>query len=84
MNLNGNTKRTFSPVAIQGNPCGVAGWVAAILAAVIGLLALTITTEAASAAPQGPWQLPASDLSISGQDSVKPQIATARDGTVEA
>ncbi|MGK2956186.1 MAG: hypothetical protein ACSLFI_11025 [Solirubrobacterales bacterium] len=38
----------------------------------------------ASSAPQGPWVLPASDLSAPGGDSIEPQIAIGPDGTVTA
>ena len=39
---------------------------------------------AASAAPQGPWQLPATDLSETGQSAQLPQIGFAPDGTATA
>ena len=47
------------------------------------LFALGIASPAMSA-PQGPWVLPASDVSAPGQDASDPQIATAPDGTATA
>ena len=47
------------------------------------LVALGIASPAMSA-PQGPWVLPAADLSPPGQDAVGSQITTAPDGTATA
>ena len=43
-----------------------------------------VTAAGASAAPQGPWVLPAADLSASGQGAFGPQVANAADGSTTA
>lgn len=50
---------------------------------VLGIL-LALIPATGSGAPQGPWQLPASDLSATGQDARGVDIAVAPDGTSTA
>jgi len=57
--------------------------------ALIGALLATFLVSVgiaspAVAAPQGPWVLPASDISAPGQDAESPQITTAPDGAASA
>ncbi len=55
------------------------------LASLVGALFMTAALPpTGSAAPQGPWQLPASDLSVMGQDASSPEVAIAPDGTATA
>ena len=48
------------------------------------LLGFAFSPGGASAAPQGPWQLPATDLSATGQSGKGHQLTTAPDGTTTA
>ena len=57
------------------------GWVRSLAVALVSAVALLAFTPAAPAAPQGPWVLPASDLSAAGQNAERPQTAIAPDGT---
>ena len=50
----------------------------------LALGALAITPVLSQAAPQGPWLLPATDLSASGEEVDDPQIAAGSDGTATA
>ena len=54
------------------------------LTLILTALFVAVVPAAASAAPQGPWQLPASDLSETGQNAFEPQIGVAPDGTATA
>ena len=55
------------------------------LASLVGALFMTAALPpTGSAAPQGPWQLPASELSDSGQDAQSADVAIAPDGTTTA
>ena len=53
-----------------------------VLAAMVGLLmGLALSPSFAHAFPQGPWQLPAVNLSAPDRDAYVPQIAIAPDGS---
>ena len=52
-----------------------------LLATLVGAFGIAST---AMSAPQGPWVLPASDLSVAGQNAFSPEVATAPDGTTTA
>ena len=56
------------------------------VALTIALMTLTLGSlaSAASAAPQGPWVVPAADLSAAGQTAARQQVATGPDGTTTA
>ncbi len=54
---------------------------AAVTSLLVALLALACVPATGSAAPQGPWQLPASDISVSAFLIAGQQIAVAPDGT---
>ncbi len=56
----------------------------AVLAMVLSSLALALSAGAAHAAPQGPWVLPAEDLSAPGEDAEDAQLAAGPDGTATA
>ena len=58
--------------------------VSASLALIIGLLTAGALAGPAGAAPQGPWALPAGDLSATGGSAGNPQIAIAPDGSTTA
>ena len=51
------------------------------LTLILTALFVAVVPAVASAAPQGPWQLPATDLSETGQNAQSPQIGAAPDGT---
>ena len=53
-------------------------------AALISALTLLAFAPPASAAPQGPWKLPASNISAAGQAAFDPEIAIAPDGAATA
>ena len=50
----------------------------------LALLTFALLPAAAGAAHQGPWVLPAGDLSTAGQNAQPPQVTTASDGTTTA
>ncbi len=56
----------------------------ATAAVVAAALCLVVTASTASAAPQGPWVLPAGNLSSPGQNASGPQISTAPNGSATA
>jgi len=53
-------------------------------AALISALTLLAFAPPAPAAPQGPWKLPASNISAAGQAAFDPEIAIAPDGAATA
>jgi hypothetical protein len=56
-------------------------WLNAAVLFCLAMLALLWTPGLAGAAPQGPWQLPASTLTAPASQAFNPQVATAPDGT---
>lgn len=50
----------------------------------LALLTFALFPAAVGATPQGPWVLPAGDLSAAGQNARSPQVTTALDGTTTA
>lgn len=60
------------------------GRAATATAAILGLVILGAGAAPAGAAAQGPWVLPAFDLSAPGQNARNPEIAISPDGTATA
>lgn len=56
----------------------------AAIALVLTSTVFGFASTVASAAPQGPWVLPASDLSVPGKNTFNPGLAVAPDGTTTA
>ena len=62
----------------------IRSWSGAWIVSFAALFVLAFVPATASAAPQGPWQVPAINLSATGQNASSPQIAFPPDGTATA
>ncbi len=62
----------------------IRSWSGAVIVSLAALCALALVPATASAAPQGPWQVPATDLSASAADAIAPDLKILPDGSAIA
>ncbi len=62
----------------------ISSWSGAVIALLAAVFAMALVPAAASAAPQGPWQVPATDLSAPAEEAIASTVRIGPDGSAIA